>query len=38
MTVLFYLIPYSRAKVPTGKQAADHVLFFHAQRINLVKL
>lgn len=38
MTVLFYLIPYLRAKVPTGKQGADHALFFHAHRVNLVKL
>lgn len=35
---MFYLIPCLRAKTPTEKQRADHTLFFHAYRDNLVKL
>jgi len=38
MTVLFHLIPCLREKAPTEKQGADHTLFFHAYRDNLVQL
>lgn len=36
--MLLYCIPCLRAKAPTEKQGAVHMLFFHAHRENLVKL